>query len=183
MEKNRRQKTKSKSHTCCYPMPPAVDLELELRRLGCVDGVLGLLRRRSINESDHVYADRIQLGAALLACKLDLRAAPTKCGATAFAAGRGGAGGDEEGSALTASWGEKALASVLDVVVQGGWCFRCPIATARQQIRPYICVVSAGMLYVHAFNVMEVCIATSGLQHVRCSPFRIIPDQASFDDR
>ncbi|CBJ33243.1 hypothetical protein Esi_0448_0002 [Ectocarpus siliculosus] len=100
-------------------MPPAVDLELELRRLGCVDGVLGLLRRRSINESDHVYADRIQLGAALLACKLDLRAAPTKCGATAIAAGRGGAGGDEEGSALAASWGEEALASVLTLVVQG----------------------------------------------------------------
>lgn len=139
------------SPTCCCAMPPAAEVDLELRRLGSVGGVLGLLRRRSVDESAHVYAGRIQLGAALLASKLDITPAHTKCGATTSAGGD--AGGDEEGSAVVASWGGRALAAVLDAIVQGGRCFWPPTVTSRQQTRPHIWVVciSAGMYVVAVY--------------------------------
>lgn len=57
------------------------DVELELRRLGGIQGALSLLRQPAVYNSHEVSASRIELGAVILACKIELETR-TRCGAT-----------------------------------------------------------------------------------------------------
>lgn len=121
-----------------FPMSPAaVDVDLELRRLGGFSGVFNLLRRRAIavGESDDVYAGRVELGAALLACRIGLGNPHTIRGAITTPSSYEVDGRDcqqrqqqqtqvdsSEVKALMATWGSNALAVVLDTL-RGRPCF------------------------------------------------------------
>lgn len=67
------------------------DVEVELRRLGGIDGAISLLRHHRAGTataatSDEVQAGRLELGAALLACAIGLGTATTTTAAAAVAA-------------------------------------------------------------------------------------------------
>lgn len=105
------------------------DVELELRRLGGVDGTINLLRQPAVGESSDTYAGRVELGAALLACKIGLGDAHTKCGATSAISS--GSGVDGRGcqpqlvdssavATLRESWEPRALTAAINALLQGG---------------------------------------------------------------
>lgn len=60
------------------------DVELELRRLGGIDGMLNLFRRPLGRESNGAYADRIEFGTALLSCSIKHYSSKGRSGATRF---------------------------------------------------------------------------------------------------
>lgn len=103
------------------------DVELELRRLGGVDGTISLLRQPAVGESSGIYAGRVELGAALLACKIGLGNAHIKRGAitstsTSAVDGRACQQPLVDSNAVTtlrASWEPKALTAVIDALLQG----------------------------------------------------------------
>lgn len=116
---------------CPQPQPPTntrkmsldTDVELEVRRLGGVSGVINLLRERSADESDNAYAGRIELGAALLGCKIGTH---TKRGASDFVASTTSGRDHDQHIADSSriepsmlSWESKGFVAVLDVLVQG----------------------------------------------------------------
>lgn len=117
-----------------FPMSPAAaDVGLELRRIGGIDGAFNLLRRRAVRESDDVYAGRIELGVALLACKigLGLCEAHTQRGAIKTPSSSQVDGQDCQQrqrqvdsssvvEALLPTWGAKALVVVLETLLRGG---------------------------------------------------------------
>lgn len=105
------------------------DVELELRRLGGVDGVIDLLRQPAAGEVIDIYAGRIELGAALLACKTaGLGKAHTKCGVTTSTSSASAVRGrncqqqpvdSSDVSTLGESWEPRALTAVIGVLLQG----------------------------------------------------------------
>ena len=105
-------------------MPSGAHVELELRRLGGVDGVINLLRKPSAAESDDAFAGRVELGAALLGCKIGVGGVPT-CPLSA-AHGRPHDHQQQACSSRTersaVPWGLKAFVAVLDVLLKGTRC-------------------------------------------------------------
>lgn len=106
----------------------SADLELELRRLGEINGTINLLRQPAVGESSDVYAGRVELGAALLACKIGLGNNHTKCGTTTsvswgFAVNARDCQPQLVGSSAVAtsreSWEPKALTAVINALLQG----------------------------------------------------------------
>ncbi|CAM9298889.1 unnamed protein product, partial [Scytosiphon promiscuus] len=109
-------------------MSPVDDVEIELNRLGGIDAALVLFLRRSAHESNHFYLGRLQLGAALVACKIakiDLRSAPPERGGTRSKEcgvdWRDSRERNAEGrSTEVSSWGPKCLVLVLEAFARGG---------------------------------------------------------------
>lgn len=114
------------------------DIELELRRLGGIDGVLNLLHLSAgLGSAGSCCADRIELGAALLACRIAETRGGKKCGTTTRASSspchpriegekRASSRGPMDGSTTTSmdtSWEPKALVFALDAL-QGVLCVR-----------------------------------------------------------
>lgn len=103
------------------------DVGLELRRLGGVGGAINLLRHPAVDEPRDTYAGRVELGAALLACKIGLGDTRAKCGAiTSISSGSRVDAWDcqrplVDSSAVTLkeSWEPRALAAVINALLQG----------------------------------------------------------------
>lgn len=130
------------------------DVELELRRLGGINGTIKLLRPPATGESSDIYARRVELATALLACKIGLDSALKKCGATtSTSAGLpvDGLGcqqwlmGRSPVNALRESWEPKALTVVIDTLLRGRKCVfvgnrtRCFVVTLGKIIRRQAC--------------------------------------------
>eukprot|EP00903_Cladosiphon_okamuranus_P005904 g5838.t1 len=104
------------------------DLELELRRLGGVDGIIKLFRKPALGESSDIYAERVELGAALLACKIDLGNNHPNCGTTTSVSSGFVVGtwdcqlqlaGSNAAATLRESWEPKALTVVINALLRG----------------------------------------------------------------
>ena len=106
-----------------------MNIELELKRLGGYSGLLRLLRGSAELKSSGAFAARVELVAALIACRIVNASSSIRCGGIALVSSlEGGVSGEDYASCLhrennapappveSAEWETSVLVSVTDIL-------------------------------------------------------------------